>query len=100
MRRDGVVVAWGENGSGQCDVPPNLGVGLYVGAGARHTLALVSPENHCPADFDGSGAVDSGDLSIILLSYGESGSVADLDHSGFVDAADIGALLISWGECQ
>jgi hypothetical protein len=38
LKRDGTVVAWGQNGHGQCDVPP----GLYsaIGAGADFSIAI------------------------------------------------------------
>ena len=49
-----------------------------------------------PADLDGSGAVDAGDLAILLAGWGEPGP-ADLDGSGAVDAVDLAMLLASWG---
>ncbi|MDZ4752882.1 MAG: M64 family metallopeptidase [Phycisphaerae bacterium] len=51
----------------------------------------------CIADLDGSGTVDSSDLSILL---GGWGSVAgDLDQSGTTDAQDLSILLAAWGTC-
>jgi hypothetical protein len=39
---DGTVVAWGNNDSGLCDVPPGLSNVVAVSAGANHSLALKS----------------------------------------------------------
>jgi hypothetical protein len=49
LRSDGSVVAWGENGRGQCDVPaPPLGaIWLEVKAGGSRTVARYGPD--CPA---------------------------------------------------
>lgn len=40
LRRDGSVVAWGENGSGQTDVPAGLDDVMAIAAGGDHSLAL------------------------------------------------------------
>jgi len=55
----------------------------------------------CSADVDGSGAVDTGDLGFLLLSFGSAmpGDPSDLDASGQIDNADISLLLLSFGPC-
>ncbi|MFM7807352.1 MAG: hypothetical protein ACKPEA_05410, partial [Planctomycetota bacterium] len=53
----------------------------------------------CPADLDGSGAVEFGDVALLLLQMGDTGSPADLDGSGSVDNADISLLLLDYGPC-
>jgi hypothetical protein len=53
----------------------------------------------CPGDLDGSGAVDGGDLGIMLATWGNGDPLADLDGSGLVDGGDIGLLLAAWGAC-
>jgi hypothetical protein len=53
----------------------------------------------CPADLDGSGAVDVADLLALLAAWGEPGGPADLDHSGTVDVQDLLTLLGAWGTC-
>lgn len=53
----------------------------------------------CPADLDGSGVVDGGDLGALLGSWGERRVAADLDGSGLVDGADLGLLFAGWGAC-
>lgn len=52
----------------------------------------------CPADFDGSGSVDGGDLAVMLGAWG-SGGPADLNGSGAVDGGDLAILLGAWGSC-
>jgi hypothetical protein len=49
------------------------------------------------ADVDSSGAVDSGDLSRLLLSYGICPCcVEDIDNSGEVDSSDVSRLLLEF----
>ncbi|MDG1360051.1 MAG: glycoside hydrolase family 18 protein, partial [Phycisphaerales bacterium] len=52
----------------------------------------------CPADLDGSGTVNGGDLGMLLSAWGGSGE-ADLDGSGVVDGGDLGFFLAAWGAC-
>ncbi len=51
-----------------------------------------------PADVDGSGTIDAGDLSLMLASWGGAAPyhIADLDQDGFVGAADLALLLAAW----
>jgi hypothetical protein len=48
-------------------------------------------------DLDGSGMIDSNDLSELLSQWGGSGD-ADIDSSGVVDAEDLTALMNAWFE--
>ncbi len=49
-----------------------------------------------PGDFNQDNIVDSSDVSILLLAYGEcSGCVEDLDGSGIVDSADLSLQLLN-----
>jgi hypothetical protein len=55
----------------------------------------------CLGDLDGSRNVDSADVSMALLDFGDcSGCAADLDNSGNVDSADVSLVLLSSGACQ
>ncbi|MCE9620039.1 MAG: cellulose binding domain-containing protein [Planctomycetes bacterium] len=55
---------------------------------------------NCPADLDGSGEVDGGDIGLVLLDFGPCpGCRADLDASGEVDGGDAGLVLLSFGPC-
>ncbi|MCE9620668.1 MAG: M14 family metallocarboxypeptidase [Planctomycetes bacterium] len=53
-----------------------------------------------PADLDGSGEVDGGDLGLMLLDFGvcpvPADCPADLDGSGEVDGGDVGLLLLEY----
>jgi len=52
-----------------------------------------------PADFDGSGSVDSSDLGVLLAAWGpcDGACPADLNGDGEVSSADLGILLAAWG---
>jgi hypothetical protein len=65
------------------------------------TMRFDPPGVPCPADLDGSGAVDGADLGALLASWGAcAGCAADLTGDGAVNGADLGALLAGWGACQ
>ncbi len=55
----------------------------------------------CPIDFDGSGAVDFGDLLAILSAWGPCEGICseDLDGNGAVDFSDLLIVLANWGPC-
>ena len=57
--------------------------------------------NGCFGDLDGSGEVDSGDVSLCLLDTGPCpGCQSDLDGSGEVDSGDVSLCLLSTGKCE
>jgi hypothetical protein len=58
----------------------------------------IACDPDCEPDLDGDGAVDVGDLLIMLGNWGNSG-VGDLDGSGAVDVSDLLELLSAWGIC-
>ena len=51
----------------------------------------------CPADVDGSGAVDLGDLNLVLASFGQSTDSGDTNDDGVVDLADLNTVLGAFG---
>lgn len=54
----------------------------------------------CSADLDGNGAVDGGDLTVLLGGWGTCvGCPADLTGDGAIDGADLTMLLGMWGSC-
>ncbi len=61
-------------------------------------VLAVTPEDDCPADLDGDGAVSASDLAQLLGAWGMPGP-ADFDDDGAVTASDLAALLGSWGPC-
>jgi T5SS/PEP-CTERM-associated repeat protein len=69
----------------------------------RVLVALRGP--NCPADVDGSGAVDADDLVAVVLAWGKCPAPpalcdADVDDSGAVDADDLVEVILAWGPCQ
>jgi hypothetical protein len=61
-----------------------------------HGLPMPGP---CPADLDGDGAVNVGDLLQLLAEWGSAGGPADLDGDGVVNVGDLLVLLGDWGAC-
>lgn len=58
-------------------------------------------ENSCPADLDGSGAVDVSDFIQLIINWGTTGdSAADVDNDGIVGVSDLVALFAAWGACE
>lgn len=57
---------------------------------------VVDEPTGSPADLNGDGEIDGGDLGILLAIFGSSGPLGDLDGSGWVDGGDIGMLLAAW----
>ena len=53
--------------------------------------------NACDGDFDQSGFVDAGDLSIFRSRYMNTDTDADLDGSGDVSGNDLLIVLKNWG---
>lgn len=87
------------------DQPPTkalVSLGLFKpgAAGAPDSLgfAAVAPAAPAgnPADLNGDGAIDAGDLAVLLANWGGSG-VGDVNGDGSVDAGDLSALLAAWG---
>jgi hypothetical protein len=67
-------------------------------------VRLTEVGANCPADIDGSGAVNAIDLAIVIGYWGTDGGKqypqADIDSSGMIDGADLATLLGSWGPCE
>lgn len=55
----------------------------------------VAPARRSP-DLDASGAVDAGDLAVLLAAWGSPKTAADLDGDGAVGAGDLSILLAAW----
>ena len=72
---------------------------MNVSGSSFYYINRVSLTAPCPADLDGSGAVDAGDIGSLLILFGSSGPAGDLDGSGTVDAGDIGSMLLAFGDC-
>ena len=69
-------------------------------ASTSYTVELTA-EAFCTTDLDDSGAVDFGDILVILAQWGPcEGCPEDLDGSGAVDFGDILVVLGAWGPCE
>ncbi|HRJ49433.1 MAG TPA: PA14 domain-containing protein, partial [Phycisphaerales bacterium] len=55
--------------------------------------AALSRVNPCPADFDGSGFVDTDDFDAFVAAFEAGGNDADFDGSGFVDTDDFDSFV-------
>ena len=77
-------------------------VGSFVGQVTTEDLVLsieLEPfVSECPADYNGDGVVDGGDLNALLGSWGTP--ARDIDGDGNTDGADLNILLSSWGPCE
>lgn len=60
---------------------------------------VLNAEAPCPANLDGVGEVDSGDLAVLLAAWGSTNPDANLDGVGVVDSGDLAVLLAAWGPC-
>ena len=58
-----------------------------MNSGAMHAFTITT--NGCPADLDGNGTIDGGDLTMLLGAWGELGGATDLT-----------TLLGMWGDCS
>jgi hypothetical protein len=56
----------------------------------------------CLADLTHDGAVNGGDLGVLLSNWGLTlpSGAGDVNHDGVVDAGDLALLLGSWGVCN
>jgi hypothetical protein len=59
----------------------------------------IPDECECPADVNDDGAVNVGDMLLVLAAWGLPGGPADLNLDGIVDVADLLIILSSWGDC-
>ena len=57
-------------------------------------------ETCCPADLNGDGNVDGGDLATVLANWGGDFIPADLDHDGQIGGSDLTIVLGLWGSCN
>lgn len=64
---------------------------ITSGSGTNWGPPVVPP---APADLNGDGVVDGGDLGLLLASWGTPN--ADLNGDGTTDGADLGILLSEW----
>ena len=56
-------------------------------------IVVTGSTGSCPADFDGSGFVDTDDFDAFVYAFELGGDDADFDDSGFVDTDDFDAFI-------
>ena len=74
----------------------------YPGGPAQQDTATASftyIEAPCPADVDGNGVINGGDLGLLLLDWGSNAARSDLNRDGLVNGADVGLMLLAWWPC-
>ena len=94
----------GNNGDGgHTGLSSNGWLTLRAGDTANSLYAIArirvgATTNPCPADVNGSGAVDASDLAAVLAGW--DGASPDLNGDGIVNAADLATILAAWGPCN
>ena len=88
--------AW-PSGTSSNELAQNLEAAIRAAVAVSPRVAC--PE--CPADLNGDGCVDGGDLGLFLTYWGSSDefSPGNLDGQAPVNGADLGVLLTAWGVC-
>ena len=79
-------------------VSVNRALDLVQAGKTNLAWAFFTAVDECPADFNGDGAVDGGDLAILLAAWNSPDS--DLNGDGNTDAGDLAILLAAWGSCS
>ena len=79
----------------------NISMSATNSAGtASAALALtVAQPSQCVGDLNGDNVVDTSDVSLLLLYWGEP-SAYDFDGSGLTDSGDMSIVLLSFGPCE
>lgn len=91
-------VRWTDS-AGASGVDPSLPSVSVTLSAARSLVAQFEPVP-CPADLDGSGDVDFGDVALMQLDFGAcAGCASDLDGDAKVDFGDVAVLLLAFGPC-
>ncbi len=68
---------------------------LYIVNFFEGTLIKLVPPS-CPADFNGDGGVDGGDIEAFYLAWEPADPSADVNHDGGIDGADVAFFFIVW----
>lgn len=88
-------------GTGLLRVHSGIAPGADPVLGAAFSGIQIRIIEDCPADVDGSGAVDFGDLLDVLSTWGLCpGCPTDLDGDAIVGFSDLLIVLSSWGSCE
>lgn len=66
--------------------------------GQKHAV-ILTPISTCPADLNGSGAVNVDDLLAVINAWGAAGGPADVNSDGIVNVDDLLMVINGWGPC-
>ena len=86
------------SGSSICGNTPDQISGSYNDAGGNNVADECPVNENCPADTDGSGAVDITDLLAVIHGWGTDSS--DINGDGATDVLDVLAVIDGWGLCD
>jgi alpha-tubulin suppressor-like RCC1 family protein len=98
LRRDGTVVAWGENFDGQSDVPTGLTGVTAIAAGATHSLALKR-DGTVVAWGDETNRVPDGLSGVVAIAAAacRDGDCEQWGSAGFSVAVRADGSVVAWG---
>ncbi|MCC6429237.1 MAG: hypothetical protein IT435_20750 [Phycisphaerales bacterium] len=68
----------------------------HIVEAAIDDFTVISNTCDCPADFDGTGFVDTDDFDAFVHAFELGGDDADFDNSGFVDTDDYDAFVLAF----
>lgn len=94
LKSDGTVVAWGNNDSGQCDVPAGLSGVVAISAGSYHSLALKGD-----GTVVGWGANASGQ-SMVPVGLHDVVAISAATVGGHSLALKSDGTVVAWGSNQ
>ena len=79
-----------------CDNTNDQIYGDWLNSGGN----VIATSCSCPADINGDGVVDGGDLTYLLSAWGTGDPVVDVNNDGIIDGNDLTIILASWGPCS
>ncbi len=92
-------VSWSVSNSNGVVVSP-LNAASEIMLTGDTTLTANFTRIPCPMDLDGSGEIDTGDVSLVILDTGSCiDCPTDIDDSGEVDSGDVSLVLLNTGAC-
>jgi pimeloyl-ACP methyl ester carboxylesterase len=87
LRKDGKVIAWGNNDFLQCSGATNLSCVAAISAGLRHNLALIH-SNPLKSDSDGDGMTDGWEVSNGFDPLNKQDASQDSDADGLSNLSE------------
>ncbi|MCB0238263.1 MAG: choice-of-anchor B family protein, partial [Anaerolineae bacterium] len=85
------------NFNGAWSVYPYFASGVVIISGIEQGLFIVRPHLPTPCyDFNGSGTVDIGDITLVTAAWGTDNTLYDFNGNGTVDVDDIQTIALTW----